>query len=86
MKGTVPDPYDVIGRLQERNDLLRQELLIATQKPYRGFWRGVVLGGVVVAVLAALPAWSGVCIPASCTATVPEGQEGRVFILEWSGM
>ncbi len=26
-----------------------------------------------------------VCRPASCTATVPEGQEGRVFILEWIG-
>ena len=67
-RGTVPDPYDVIARLRESNDALRQSLRDATAKPYRGFWRGAIFGGLVTAAVIvgigyAVPAFAGTAAP-----------------------
>ncbi len=52
--GTTPDPFKIIERQKSRIDLLTQELMLATAKPYRGFWRGVAVG----VALATLLAWT----------------------------
>lgn len=48
-RGTVPDPYTVIGNLRQANDTLRRELQAATAKPNRAFRYGMFIGAAAMA-------------------------------------
>ena len=48
-RGTVPDPYTVIGNLRQANETLRRELQAATAKPNRAFRYGMFIGAAAMA-------------------------------------